>query len=357
MNSQLHTLLSDESFQRWLDGEALAAEKRKWSKWLRSERVNRIIYTNAVFLWKTIRFRSHSLPFIKYEWERLKQRLHFDVHTNAVRSIQISPLQRMISKYQSSLKILRYSFAAAAVIIFIMAIRYFSINPTPNKNNSTWNLVTTNFGQRKHIHLPQDIDITLNANSSLKYPGNISSSESIRLQLHGEAYFDVKHHRHQSLDVATCDGCIKVVGTKFVVHERNAGTEVVVEQGRVKISVAPQPGQENQSIESIFLNEGNLLCVVRGNHAVKPCPVNTKVYTSWQSDQLIFDNTKFRDILKRLTETYNVQFDVEAKLLDQTISGSIENSTLDIIINALAKTLQAKTHRNGNKITIKSTPV
>ncbi|MBD3289298.1 DUF4974 domain-containing protein [candidate division KSB1 bacterium] len=360
LNSQIKTLLSDESFQRWLDGRASEEEERKWSEWLRTDRLNRIIYNNAVFIWRAIQFRSSSLPAIKNEWNKFKHR--FKLNANSISSDPIkdeaSGSTSSAINFRSLSKIGRRSFAVAASLLLIFAIGHFGIRPIAKHSHSHWKLITTDYGQRKYINPSRDIKIILNANSTLKYT-TAKKSEFRQFQLHGEAYFNVSHHPGKSetrLCVQTCDGLIEVVGTRFVVYERNEGTKVAVEQGRLKIFVASKPENSNSAKSTaITLDTGNLLCFCEGDESPEQHPVNIDVYTSWRSDELIFDNTTFREIIQRLTETYNVQFDVEQKLLDQTISGSIENSNLDVIIDALAKALQANVKINGDKVIIKST--
>ncbi len=354
-NSQLKSLLTDESFQRWLSGTATTEEKRKWVEWKNSKPGNKILYQRAVFVWKAIQFRLVKNPMIKQEWLKLKNRIKADANAGSYKSAERF-ISDKLAENQRKKKIWLKGLAIAACFFLAILIWYFSTKTNNYFDVPKFSYVQTEYGQRQTITLNQDIKITLNANSWLKY--SKKKNEPIRINLKGEAYFDVNHRPGQSknkLTVHTCDGAIDVIGTKFVVYERNTGTKVAVEEGCLRITVAEK--QQNQSRKkgaSISLKSGNLVWLKRGDSSLKPYPVNVNVHTSWQSDQLIFDNTKFQNIVRRLSETYNVQFDVENELLEQTISGSVENSQLDVIIHALAKALQASVNRSGNQITIKS---
>ncbi|HDZ11862.1 MAG TPA: DUF4974 domain-containing protein, partial [Bacteroidetes bacterium] len=175
------------------------------------------------------------------------------------------------------------------------------------------------------------------------------------LDLHGEAYFTVtsqaKGPQHDFI-VKTVDGEVKVIGTRFAVYERGRGTRVVVEKGCVKVLAASDTGRSNRTFSaSAFLRPGYLLQFSRGNQSLRPQAVNVKVYTSWRDDEFVFDHTPFRDIVRRIEETYGVHIKVSDKtLLKRSLSGSIENSSLQIITTALAKALQIPVHYEGKNI-------
>ena len=66
---------------------------------------------------------------------------------------------------------------------------------------------------------------------------------------------------------------------------------------------------------------------------------------------MVLDNTPLKDIIKRLQETYRVDIQVsDEKLLERCLTGSIENSSLQVIIDALAKALQVTVQCQGKTI-------
>jgi ferric-dicitrate binding protein FerR (iron transport regulator) len=137
-----------------------------------------------------------------------------------------------------------------------------------------------------------------------------------------------------------------------VVHQRDQGTRVVVEEGRVEIAVADTIVSSPAPATKIFLQPGNLLQFRKGSRNLSPQMVTMGLYTSWWRDHLILDDTPFEQILYRLEETYNIEVKIKNKhLLSRTLSGSIENRNLDVIVEALAKALQVPVRREGQVVT------
>ncbi|MGH7457451.1 MAG: DUF4974 domain-containing protein, partial [bacterium] len=72
---------------------------------------------------------------------------------------------------------------------------------------------------------------------------------------------------------------------------------------------------------------------------------------TWWRDHLILEDTPFEQVVHRLEETYGIEVKVKDKrLLRRTLSGSIENRDLEVIIEALAKALRVPVHREGQAV-------
>ncbi|MFQ5706702.1 MAG: FecR family protein [bacterium] len=215
-------------------------------------------------------------------------------------------------------------------------------------------MVSTNYGQRATLRLPEGTKIVLNANSTLKYPAVWNGQTARELQLHGEAYFDVADRPEGPQDdfiVLTDDGFIRVVGTKFVVYERGNGTRVVLEKGGVEVTPVDTSALRPLPAAKVLLTPGHLLYFKKGTHFLRPISVNVLPYMTWWLDQIVLQETPFAEIVQRLEETYGVKVEVRDKeLLKRTLSGSIENRNLEIITDALAKALRVSVHREGETI-------
>ncbi len=66
---------------------------------------------------------------------------------------------------------------------------------------------------------------------------------------------------------------------------------------------------------------------------------------------MILEQTPFKEIVRRLEETYGVTVKVsDRRLLQRTLSGSIENQNLEIVTDALANALEVPVRRDGEVI-------
>ncbi len=345
--------LTDESFQRWISNTATTEEKKHWEKWLQSDFRHQEIYHEALKLWQMAQFKPTSVPDIDSEWEKLQNRLNLKIKQKA--SIVNLPDKKDDSGGKKNLSgsWIRFGAVAAAVILVVLVSYYLIVPQHPS--GQRFQIASTDYGQRVRITLPEGTTIILNANSTLQYPTTWTKKTTRRFKLEGEAYFIVaslpEGEQHNFI-VETRDGKVEVVGTRFAVCERGRGTRVAVEEGSVKVTVPADTAiQAGSFATKIVLTSGHLLKFKRGDRTLSPKYENVNVYTSWWTDQLVFDKTPFENIITRLTDTYGVQIEITDKnLLKRTLSGSIENTNLQTIITALAKALQIPVKRKGNVI-------
>jgi len=72
----LHLLLLDESFQRWLSGQASNEEEKKWENWLLETPNASSLYEQASTIWRLTQYKPADIPDINIEWKKLKLTLH-----------------------------------------------------------------------------------------------------------------------------------------------------------------------------------------------------------------------------------------------------------------------------------------
>ena len=346
-------LLSDESFQRWLNGLATSEEDKEWELWLQSDYRHQELLQQAKKLWKLVQFQPAIPPDINQELKKLKIRLTTQDNYKPQMQRLSSHRSPLIPTAWHSRPWLRYAAVAAMIVMIFLGWYYLRGLFYPNR--SDYQIVSTDYGQRVRLTLPEGSLIILNANSTLKYPVTWNKNTIRQFELQGEAYFMVSpllRGVQRNFCVKTKDGSIQVVGTRFAVHERGGGTRVAVEKGRVKVYVPFNSTKEKgHRLASVLLESGYLLKFKKGDTILCPNSENIKVYTSWCTDELVFDNTAFENIIQRLQDTYGATIKVtNNELLKRSISGSIENTNLQTIITALAKALQVPVQREGNVI-------
>ena len=234
------SLLLDESFYNWLLGKASPSDLKKWDAWRNGSTENKELYLKAVEFLESIRFNVAEGPVIDSEWNKLKERLRLDKETRETTqtfSALTGPYPQR-RKYDSWIRFAVVAFAAT-VLIALITWYDFSQKEAKIAERESYQLVSTEYGQRATIRLPEGTKIVLNANSTLRYPAVWIQSSTHRFELKGEAYFAVTKNSDAPRDgfmVHTTDGTITVTGTRFVVYERGSGTRVVVEEGGVEVS-------------------------------------------------------------------------------------------------------------------------
>lgn len=272
--------------------------------------------------------KPSSHPSQEEAWSRLQNKMETD------RKNYISGRSRTSG--------LRWIYRVAAVFLLValtgLAISFITDDQVDNaeKNQIVRNEVVTQYGERKTISLSDGSEITLNAHSNLVYTTNRADSNAVEVFLDGEAHFSVAK-REKSVStpfrVKTSSGLVMVMGTQFVVSTRNRDTQVVLEEGKVSLTPA------NRNNETI-LEPGQLAEFNSNSDTIHTKYVNTKTYTSWTTQTLVFDQTPLVDVVDRLENTYGVKVVVrDTELYERKISGSVDNTSLGIITAALSTTL------------------
>ncbi|MBD3289954.1 hypothetical protein GF337_14195, partial [candidate division KSB1 bacterium] len=212
---QLEKLLSDESFQRWISKTASETENKKWSEWLNSDQKNRDTFEDAMRLWSAVQFHSESAPDADSEWNQLSNRLKF--RSEPEPSVLLRASKKRTDRTPTS-RAARWRYLAIAAGLLLIIFLWRQLIKDEQAEFIQFVDVRTDFGQSQDILLPERARIVLNANSTIEYPHSIANLNTIKVELRGEAYFEVfpQDEEKQNFIVKTNDGEIHVLGTKFV---------------------------------------------------------------------------------------------------------------------------------------------
>jgi len=234
-----------------------------------------------------------------------------------------------------------WGLVAAAVVI--MGIAFYNMMASTNRVT-----YETAYGQTRNIVLPDQSVVTLNANSRLSFMDNWDNAPVREVHISGEGYFDVTHQENnQPFLVKTEDGvAVEVLGTTFNVYHRTHETKVLLNTGKISLSLPTVDASEK-----IIMKPGELV-EFRSNQVLRK-NVDPKMYVAWTEHKLILDHTSLREMVKMLGENYglNVQV-VPASLLDQTVSGSMPAAEENELVDQIAKAFRLKATREGDRITM-----
>lgn len=168
---------------------------------------------------------------------------------------------------------------------------------------------STPAGQRAMVKLHDGTTVWLNARSTLRCPSQFVKGER-RVELNGEAFFEVSKEKEVPFIVSTEKLDIKVLGTKFNVFAykgRNEFNTSLVE-GSVKVY-----DSRNES-EAISMNPNERVDLV-GNKLVKR-PLANMDFLLWKEGIYAFDDVTFDEIVKKLELYYDVTILVKNPNLD-----------------------------------------
>ena len=195
----------------------------------------------------------------------------------------------------------------------------------------------TTYGETKTIVLPDSSQVTLNANSTLQY--SYQKEQLIRrVSLQGEAFFQVRPIKVDEATVAfavhTDNLEVEVLGTAFNVLHRHGDTEVVLEEGKVKVS--------NESQE-LLLAPGERIEVKEGETYLTKQLIELAPYIGWRNNLLIFEQTSLREIARLLEDNYDYRVIFEDDTVaEKAFKGTFPIDDISILLKTLEKAVDVR---------------
>jgi transmembrane sensor len=288
------------------------------------ERIRR--YTSGKFSFND--YLSVSSGFQKGEFEEgFITRMEEDWNETGPSGVQQIQLNRLLDRLHhriglrshastNSFQLIYRLFSKVAAILLIPALitiavlSYLSVN-SPH-NAESWVEIHSPLGSRTQFNLPDGTLGWLNSGSSIKYPVNFIQNRKVEVS--GEAWFDVVHLKTSEFRVVTPNFDVKVVGTRFNVidYGDEAIAEVILERG--KILVLDKNDQVKMELEPDQQFDFN-----KSTKEFSKTPIDSKNYTSWKDGLLVFKNVTMAEIARRLERKYNTEIILHGDSLKSSI--------------------------------------
>lgn len=159
-------------------------------------------------------------------------------------------------------------------------------------------------GQRAQVRLSDGTVVWLNARSRLRCPDHFSADRR-RVELDGEAFFEVSKDEGRPFVVSTDKLDIKALGTKFNVHSYNGRSEfrTILVEGSVRVYSA------SDERSGLLLKPNECADLVAGK--LRKSPVENMDFLLWTSGIYAFDDVPFSEIIDKLELYYDVRIDVQ----------------------------------------------
>ena len=184
----------------------------------------------------------------------------------------------------------------------------------------SYNTITTPYGRKFRLVLPDNTTVWLNAGSSLRYPTAFTGTERL-VEVTGEAYFEIAKNPSMPFYVKVNDQTqVKVLGTSFNVnaYSDEASINVTLLQGAVMVETAGgsklqvRPGQQarvQQDASVTVLNN-----------------VNTDQVIAWKEGYFNFEGASLQQVMRQLARWYDIEVVYEGKIPDITFEGELPST-------------------------------
>jgi len=286
-------------------------------------------------------------------------------HVERMQNIGI-PLQHEENKDEAELPYLLHGsrknlhvlkLAIAASIIIILTAGTFIFFKTrrsslPSDNDAVL-AVSTKYGSRTNIQLPDGSKVWLNSGSKITYDKQFGK-EIREVVLSGEAFFDVVKDPAKPFIIHTASMDIKVLGTQFNVksYANDKQAEASLIHGSIEVMLKKRGFQKivlkpNEKI--VVMNERlmkDTSSIIRGNNLAEPIIAVQKlnyqtadssvIETSWLNNQLIFRDESFEEIAVSMERWYGISIRFQdTSYRSMRFTGIITSETIEQALEAL----------------------
>lgn len=208
-----------------------------------------------------------------------------------------------------------------------------------------YNTISTPRGGQYEIGLPDGSHVWLNASSTLRFPTAFAGKER-RVEITGEAYFEIAKSKTMPFIVSVNSSEIRVMGTHFNVmaYSEEAAIKTTLLEGSVKFingkdSSFLKPGQQSQ------LFKGRPIQVV--NNA------DIEEVIAWKNGMFNFWSADLETVLKQLSRWYDVDIEYRNKTFKGLFVGEMPRSSkLSDVLKALELTGNLHFGIEGKKIIV-----
>ncbi|WP_257670937.1 FecR family protein [Parapedobacter tibetensis] len=204
--------------------------------------------------------------------------------------------------------------------------------------------LTTPVGGQYRVVLPDGSKVWLNAASTLRYPTRFTAKER-KVEVSGEAYFEVAHDKAVPFKVNTQGQTIEVLGTHFNVsaYQDEPITKTTLLEGSVRITTQDRseylvPGQQAQ---------------VNSRHLTITDDADMDEVVSWKNGYFKF-NGNIEGIMTKVARWYNVEVVYQEGVdLHQTFSGELSRARkLSTLLELMEITGNVHFKIEGKRVTV-----
>lgn len=210
-------------------------------------------------------------------------------------------------------------------------------------NLPEYNTIKTPKGGNYQVCLPDGTKVWLNAASSLKYPTAFTSLRERRVELSGEAYFEVIPNKSLPFKVATVNQLVEVTGTHFNINSYSdeEAIRTTLLQGSVRINqnIILKPGQQAVNFgSSIFVNR-----------------VDTEAVVDWKEGLFSFNKgDDFKSAMRKIERWYDVEVVYDRPTIPEMEPGGwiSRKSPISAVLKGIESTGKVHFKIEGRRITV-----
>jgi ferric-dicitrate binding protein FerR (iron transport regulator) len=239
--------------------------------------------------------------------------------------------------------------AAVVIPIALLTAQFVYVNSRVGIFERTeYEEISAPRGEKIQIIFQDGSKAILNADSRIRYPRKFAFSER-RVELEGEAFFEIATNRNCPFKVDATALNIAVYGTAFNVKAYPGEEEIFValETGEISLSTSSRALADLMPGDEAVFNKRTGTCRVHR-------PEDITGNSAWKDHRLIFDATPLEDVMTVLSRCYDIKFavtDSAALKYTYTITTSSKKQ-ITRVLSELEKITPVRFHESKDTIQI-----
>jgi len=306
----------NEQIIRFLEGNAPQGEQEILQDWVNQSEENMFFFQQLKNLWEMS-----------------------DPKISKLKISTPKALVRVLNKLERSRKsklLVNLRKVAAVLILPLVVTSFFVGKNIENKEATTvsYNEIYASIGTRSTILLSDGSKVWLNSGSKLRYPDKFTNKNRV-VFLTGEAYFEVHSDVNRPFIVRTNNVNVKATGTKFNVQALKSEREIRVSLISGKVEVNKQIDvKKSLVLANLVPNQSLTYDTLTGK--VQTLTGDIYEFIAWKDGQLVFRNKPFFEVVKKISQQYNVDIEIRGReLQDYRYRATFEEESLNEILKLL----------------------
>lgn len=310
-----------------LEGKTTAGEEAVLDNWLKEDERHHLHFEQVRQVAAQLGKMDWALELDRQgDWEKVKSR----IEVKGGRSARLLPRQY-----------LRIAVSLAALLAF--GWLFYIWLKTPETPRMAEQIIVPR-GETRQITLPDGSTVRLNADSYLAIGPSFGKKER-RLELVGEAYFEVAEDTNKPFIVDIGSAYVRVLGTTFQLraYKGSSKASVTVTKGLVRF--------RSQDSEGLELPAGQAAEYDIPNAEFRKAPYDPESALAWLDRRLVFKNTPLQEIFLALERWYDVQIVDQAGIGDSLYSDTVNyDDPADNFFQRLSLTQGISFRKDGQRI-------
>ncbi|MCE5272133.1 FecR domain-containing protein [bacterium] len=346
-----------ELLLRYLHGECDPAEESRVDQWLSADGENHALLERLAGVWAA---PSPGLPAPDLEkaWTSVAQKAGLiEAARSESAADNVRPLgTRAAGWFTGGNKAGRWLRIAAAVALLALLPYWGGHLLTrlgPDYSAAELKEIRVEMGRMESVVLADGSRVTLEAGSIFRYPESFSGGER-RVELEGEAYFEVAPDKEHPFEVRATGALVRVLGTKFDVRAWPQGSSVQVAVLEGAVSFSHDRLWRNGKV---VVHGGQLSLMQRGDGISPPVEADIARQLGWLKREADFEGAPLSEVLACLERWYGVRFVLtDSSRLNERLTLQLDNQSLGSALELLALLTELQCEQKADTVYLSAGP-